>query len=107
MSKSSASPPMVSIATRSGSRTLTKSERPAFSSPLCVSLPPSLSGVILSNQIGDPIVQIADADRKVSVLYDMLDQQDATNIDQKGLPFTVRPLSSLLLILVPPLCAIG
>ncbi|KAG8948836.1 hypothetical protein FRC04_009301 [Tulasnella sp. 424] len=33
---------------------------------------------------------IADADRKVSVLYDMLDQQDATNIDQKGLPFTIR-----------------
>ncbi|KAG9016358.1 hypothetical protein FRB90_003163 [Tulasnella sp. 427] len=33
---------------------------------------------------------IADADRKVAVLYDMLDAQDATNIDQKGLPFTIR-----------------
>ncbi|KAI9497707.1 thioredoxin-like protein [Zychaea mexicana] len=33
---------------------------------------------------------IADADRKVSVLYDMLDQQDATNVDAKGVPFTVR-----------------
>ncbi|KAI8805057.1 cysteine peroxiredoxin [Cladochytrium replicatum] len=35
---------------------------------------------------------IADADRKVSVLYDMLDYQDATNIDKKGLPLTVRSL---------------
>jgi len=33
---------------------------------------------------------IADADRKVSYLYDMLDYQDATNKDLKGLPFTIR-----------------
>ncbi|KAI7866133.1 thioredoxin-like protein [Spinellus fusiger] len=33
---------------------------------------------------------IADADRKISVLYDMLDHQDATNVDGKGLPFTIR-----------------
>jgi len=33
---------------------------------------------------------IADADRKVATLYDMLDQQDATNIDNKGLPLTIR-----------------
>jgi alkyl hydroperoxide reductase subunit AhpC len=33
---------------------------------------------------------IADADRKISTLYDMLDHQDATNIDTKGIPFTVR-----------------
>lgn len=33
---------------------------------------------------------IADADRKVSALYDMLDYQDITNIDSKGIPFTVR-----------------
>ncbi|KAI8070510.1 thioredoxin-like protein [Gongronella butleri] len=33
---------------------------------------------------------IADADRKVSTLYDMLDHQDATNVDAKGIPFTVR-----------------
>lgn len=33
--------------------------------------------------------QIADADRKISTLYDMLDEQDATNRDAKGLPFTV------------------
>jgi hypothetical protein len=33
--------------------------------------------------------QIADADRKIATLYDMLDYQDATNVDKKGLPFTV------------------
>ncbi|KAH8106047.1 cysteine peroxiredoxin [Cristinia sonorae] len=38
--------------------------------------------------VGFPI--IADADRKISTLYDMLDEQDATNRDAKGLPFTIR-----------------
>ncbi|KAG0286647.1 hypothetical protein BGZ96_009279 [Linnemannia gamsii] len=33
---------------------------------------------------------IADADRKISTLYDMLDYQDLTNLDAKGIPFTVR-----------------
>ncbi|EIW73318.1 thiol-specific antioxidant protein 3 [Tremella mesenterica] len=33
---------------------------------------------------------IADKDRKVSELYGMLDHLDATNVDAKGLPFTVR-----------------
>ncbi|KAM0167609.1 hypothetical protein ACHAQE_000505 [Botrytis cinerea] len=33
---------------------------------------------------------IADADRKVAYLYDMLDAQDTTNIDQKGIAFTIR-----------------
>ncbi|KAG0319210.1 hypothetical protein BGZ99_005249 [Dissophora globulifera] len=33
---------------------------------------------------------IADDDRKISALYDMLDYQDITNVDQKGIPFTVR-----------------
>jgi len=33
---------------------------------------------------------IADADRKISVLYDMLDALDPTNVDAKGQPFTVR-----------------
>jgi len=33
---------------------------------------------------------IADADRKIATLYDMLDEQDLTNVDQKGIPFTVR-----------------
>ncbi|ODV90795.1 hypothetical protein CANCADRAFT_2521 [Tortispora caseinolytica NRRL Y-17796] len=33
---------------------------------------------------------IADYDRKIAYLYDMLDYQDTTNIDQKGLPLTIR-----------------
>jgi len=33
---------------------------------------------------------IADADRKVAWLYDMVDQQDLANIDQKGIAFTIR-----------------
>ncbi|KXN83711.1 Mitochondrial peroxiredoxin PRX1 [Leucoagaricus sp. SymC.cos] len=33
---------------------------------------------------------IADPERRISVLYDMLDEQDATNRDAKGLPFTIR-----------------
>ena len=33
---------------------------------------------------------IADADRKVAWLYDMIDQQDLENIDQKGIAFTIR-----------------
>lgn len=33
---------------------------------------------------------IADADRKIAFLYDMLDAQDLTNIDQKGIAFTIR-----------------
>ena len=27
---------------------------------------------------------------RISVLYDMLDEQDATNVDKKGLPLTIR-----------------
>ncbi|KAL2917433.1 peroxiredoxin 1 [Polyrhizophydium stewartii] len=33
---------------------------------------------------------IADADRRVATLYNMLDFQDATNVDKKGMPLTVR-----------------
>ncbi|KAI8906207.1 peroxiredoxin [Powellomyces hirtus] len=33
---------------------------------------------------------IADADRKVATLYDMLDYQDASNVDRNGMPLTVR-----------------
>jgi alkyl hydroperoxide reductase subunit AhpC len=33
---------------------------------------------------------IADADRKIATLYDMLDHQDLTNVDKKGMPLTVR-----------------
>ncbi|KAJ9361622.1 hypothetical protein DTO027B9_783 [Paecilomyces variotii] len=33
---------------------------------------------------------IADADRKVAFLYDMVDQRDLDNIAEKGIPFTIR-----------------
>ncbi|KAL2359530.1 hypothetical protein RJZ56_007614 [Blastomyces dermatitidis] len=33
---------------------------------------------------------IADADRKISYLYDMLDYQDTTNVDEKGMAMTIR-----------------
>lgn len=45
------------------------------------------------NDIGKTNVQfpiIADADRNVAWLYDMLDTQDTQNIDQKGIAFTIR-----------------
>jgi glutaredoxin/glutathione-dependent peroxiredoxin len=35
-------------------------------------------------------IKIADGSRKVSTLYDMLDAVDPTNVDAKGIPFTVR-----------------
>jgi glutaredoxin/glutathione-dependent peroxiredoxin len=33
---------------------------------------------------------IADAEREVAFLYDMVDQQDLENVDQKGIAFTIR-----------------
>ncbi|KAI5292682.1 hypothetical protein KEM52_006145 [Ascosphaera acerosa] len=51
---------------------------------------------------------IADADRAVSVAYDMLDYQDATNVDDKGLQMTIRsvfiidPAKKIRLILTYP-----
>lgn len=33
---------------------------------------------------------IADADRRIAWLYDMVDQQDLSNIDEKGIAFTIR-----------------
>jgi glutaredoxin/glutathione-dependent peroxiredoxin len=45
------------------------------------------------NEIGKTNLQfpiIADADREVAFLYDMVDQQDLTNIDEKGIAFTIR-----------------
>ncbi|KAL2890500.1 hypothetical protein HOO65_021042 [Ceratocystis lukuohia] len=33
---------------------------------------------------------IADKERKVALLYDMIDEQDATNVDEKGVAFTIR-----------------
>ena len=43
---------------------------------------------ISSTSLTFPI--IADKDRKISFLYDMLDYQDTTNVDQKGLALTIR-----------------
>ncbi|KIX03534.1 uncharacterized protein Z518_07087 [Rhinocladiella mackenziei CBS 650.93] len=51
---------------------------------------------------------IADADRKVAFLYDMVDQQDLTNIDEKGIAFTIRsvfvidPAKKIRLIMLYP-----
>ncbi|BGP62559.1 peroxiredoxin 1 [Rhodotorula toruloides] len=45
------------------------------------------------NKFGSVDVQfpiIADPSREVAKLYDMLDEQDLTNLDEKGVPFTVR-----------------
>lgn len=51
---------------------------------------------------------IADADRKIAFLYDMVDQQDLTNIDEKGIAFTIRsvfiidPAKKIRLIMLYP-----
>ncbi|PLB53321.1 AhpC/TSA family thioredoxin peroxidase [Aspergillus steynii IBT 23096] len=45
------------------------------------------------NEVSNTSVQfpiIADADRKVAFLYDMIDQQDLDNIAEKGIAFTIR-----------------
>jgi len=45
------------------------------------------------NEVSDTQLQfpiIADADRKIAYLYDMIDQQDLDNIDEKGIAFTIR-----------------
>ncbi len=45
------------------------------------------------NRIGNTSVDfpiIADQDRKIATEYDMLDALDPTNVDAKGIPFTVR-----------------
>lgn len=33
---------------------------------------------------------IGDKERKVALAYDMIDHQDATNVDEKGIAFTIR-----------------
>ncbi|KUI64162.1 Mitochondrial peroxiredoxin PRX1 [Cytospora mali] len=43
---------------------------------------------ISGNTLNFPIV--ADKERKVAYLYDMLDYQDTTNVDEKGIAFTIR-----------------
>ena len=43
---------------------------------------------IASTNLQFPI--IADAGRKIAFLYDMVDAQDLTNVDEKGIAFTIR-----------------
>jgi alkyl hydroperoxide reductase subunit AhpC len=43
---------------------------------------------VTGGSVGFPI--IGDKQRKVAYLYDMLDRQDATNVDSKGIAFTIR-----------------
>jgi len=43
---------------------------------------------VTGNSVGFPI--IADKQRQVAYLYDMLDYQDTTNVDEKGIAFTIR-----------------
>jgi len=45
------------------------------------------------NEIADTTLKfpiIGDKERKVAYLYDMLDYQDTTNVDSKGIAFTIR-----------------
>ncbi|KAH9892157.1 hypothetical protein F4778DRAFT_772887 [Xylariomycetidae sp. FL2044] len=43
---------------------------------------------IAGSRLAFPI--IADKERKVAYLYDMIDYQDTTNVDEKGIAFTIR-----------------
>ncbi|KAM9892954.1 hypothetical protein OXX69_011862, partial [Metschnikowia pulcherrima] len=43
---------------------------------------------ITGSKLSFPI--IADSERKVAHAYDMIDYQDATNVDDKGVQFTIR-----------------
>lgn len=43
---------------------------------------------IAATSLSFPI--IADHERKVALAYDMIDQEDATNVDEKGIAFTIR-----------------
>lgn len=43
---------------------------------------------VTGSQVNFPI--IGDKERKVAYLYDMIDYQDTTNVDSKGIAFTIR-----------------
>ncbi|KAK5659226.1 hypothetical protein OQA88_1317 [Cercophora sp. LCS_1] len=43
---------------------------------------------VTGSQVQFPIV--ADKERKIAYLYDMIDYQDTTNVDEKGIAFTIR-----------------
>ena len=61
---------------------------------------------VTGSKLSFPI--IADPERKVAHLYDMIDYQDATNVDDKGVQFTIRsvfvidPAKKIRLILAYP-----
>lgn len=61
---------------------------------------------VTGGQVGFPI--IADPERKIAHLYDMIDYQDATNLDDKGVQLTIRsvfiidPLKTIRLIMAYP-----
>lgn len=61
---------------------------------------------VTGSKLSFPI--IADPERKVAHLYDMIDYQDATNVDNKGVQFTIRsvfiidPSKKIRLILAYP-----
>lgn len=61
---------------------------------------------VTGSQLKFPI--IADPERKISLLYDMIDYQDATNIDDKGVQLTIRsvfiidPFKKIRLIMAYP-----
>ncbi|KAF2484143.1 hypothetical protein BDY17DRAFT_249493 [Neohortaea acidophila] len=61
---------------------------------------------ISGSKLSFPI--IGDKQRQVALLYDMIDHQDATNVDEKGIAFTIRsvfiidPKKSIRLILSYP-----
>lgn len=88
VSKSSAYPWIAMSSTENGSRTSIVMVRLTSN---------SLSYVWVTCQLFSGNLnsfQIADTDRRISTLYDMLDEQDPTNRDAKGLPFTVSLPSS-------------
>jgi len=43
---------------------------------------------VTGSHVNFPIV--ADKERKIAYLYDMIDYQDTTNVDEKGIAFTIR-----------------
>ena len=61
---------------------------------------------ITGSHLSFPI--IADPDRRIALLYDMIDHQDATNIDDKGVQLTIRsvfiidPAKTIRLIMTYP-----
>lgn len=59
--------------------------------PIIAGLSRILSLLLLNLSVADLTSHYnADPTREIAKLYDMLDEQDLTNLDTKGVPFTVR-----------------